>query len=242
MTDYRRPPITEAVVELLFAEPIEFSTVEKAAARFAPLYPVSETDYEVSAEFGPGGARALPMAPVAARLSSRTRSELFLIRRAGYLFSQLPPYPGWEEFIGRARRDYSRAKDVVGPRKLRRIGIRYINRIDVPESRVPIMRVDRILTVPLRELPFGPPGADGFLTQIDKDLGQDGCRVRVVTASVEPVVPNTWAVLLDLDIYKTVDLPTRDDDLWKLIESIRAAKNRVFEAMITDDARELFNR
>jgi uncharacterized protein (TIGR04255 family) len=47
--------------------------------------------------------------------------------------------------------------------------------------------------------------------------------------------------VLDQDLHTEINLPQSDDALYILLNQIHVKKNAVFEACITDRARELFN-
>jgi uncharacterized protein (TIGR04255 family) len=56
--------------------------------------------------------------------------------------SKNAPYGGWDEFIGEARNNWSDWEKVVGWREVSRIGVRYVNRIDIPYSTTGVTRLD----------------------------------------------------------------------------------------------------
>ena len=57
---------------------------------------------------------------------------------------------------------------------------------------------------------------------------------------VEPAGPGIASVVLDIDIFRTQELPSDEEEIWRFFEILHARKNDVFEACITDRARELF--
>jgi len=57
---------------------------------------------------------------------------------------------------------------------------------------------------------------------------------------IAPVRRDSVSVVLDIDIFRIVDLPTDENDIWGYFEQLHIRKNEVFEACITDKARELF--
>jgi uncharacterized protein (TIGR04255 family) len=59
-------------------------------------------------------------------------------------------------------------------------------------------------------------------------------------AMVPPPVPTVVSVVLDLDLFRTTNLPQTEDELWAFFEKLRHRKNQVFEACITDDMRKRF--
>jgi len=51
---------------------------------------------------------------------------------------------------------------------------------------------------------------------------------------------NHVSMVLDIDVFRTDQIPGRDADLWDCIDTVRSLKNAIFEACITDEARKLF--
>jgi uncharacterized protein (TIGR04255 family) len=143
---YRRPPITEAVVELRFAEPIEVDQVDKIKDRLTDDYPVPpQTVQNISIVAGPGNQNRAQVEFGAHRMSSVDATNMAIIGRQHLTASRLAPYNGWEEFTGRARRNWSIWRKVAGWREVTRIGVRYINRIDVPNRDESTVKIDDFL-------------------------------------------------------------------------------------------------
>ena len=53
--------------------------------------------------------------------------------------------------------------------------------------------------------------------------------------------PDCTSVVLDIDLFRDRDLPGDDFELWSFFEVLHDRKNEIFEACITDTARELFD-
>ena len=58
---------------------------------------------------------------------------------------------------------------------------------------------------------------------------------------VPPAKPNVVSVVLDIDVFRTKDVPRNDSDRWTFFEMLHTRKNDVFEASITDATRELID-
>jgi uncharacterized protein (TIGR04255 family) len=54
-------------------------------------------------------------------------------------------------------------------------------------------------------------------------------------------VPGKLSFSLDIDVWRQVDVPQKDNDVLELLGKMRDAKNQLFETFITDKARDLFN-
>jgi uncharacterized protein (TIGR04255 family) len=60
-------------------------------------------------------------------------------------------------------------------------------------------------------------------------------------ALIEPAKPNVASIVLDIDLYRDTNPPQEDSEIWSFFEILRERKNEVFEACITEKARELFH-
>src|SRR5207249_3100467 len=80
---YRRPPITEAVVELRLATPIEFDQIEKIKDRLTDQYPVTPQQMQqISINAGPGNQNTANVEVVGYRCRRQTRPILLSGRRS----------------------------------------------------------------------------------------------------------------------------------------------------------------
>ena len=239
---YPRPPITEAVVGIDFVGTIDESLLRGAKAKLSREYSnqVDEISFTVDLEIGAGQntPKTSLVQQKGFRLRSADASQILLLRPASFTVSQLAPYPGWDVFFGRFKRDWKRWKTVAGFREIKRIGLRYINRIDIP-AREPVVHQENFLRV-YPEVPeqFGPLLAYTVLT---KSLVQDLRSTLTVTTGVVPApILNHMSILFDIDIGCENEPPKKDSDIFDYLQNARRKKNEYFEASITDDARKLF--
>ena len=66
------------------------------------------------------------------------------------------------------------------------------------------------------------------------------CGVNVNYSSApSPLVAHS-SFLLDIDVFREDGIPSNDDELWELVGLLRDHKNAVFESLITDRTRALF--
>ena len=126
---------------------------------------------------------------------------------------------------------------VASPQRIVRVAVRYVNRIDIP---LPLGDFNEYLRTVPEVSPDLPQGLAGYFMRLEIPMDDIKSRCLVNEAIIEPSVPNVVSVVLDIDVFRTEDLPTEEDEIWSFIEDLRARKNSVFEACITDKARELF--
>lgn len=238
---YKKAPITEAVIELRFARPFDPSVVEDAARRMKDEYFFEDIDDGINLKYEVGTSKAeIQTAWQGKKLSSLDRTDCLFFRTNTFVCSRLAPYTGWENFYERAARAWQVWRKVAGPTELARLGVRYVNRIDIPDASGAPMNVEEYLNVSPRSPEFGGH-MSSYTMQIVRPLGSDNCVLVLNSSTVTPPLIGFAALALDIDIFRDTDLPRRDEDLWALINRIRAYKNNVFETCITDQSRALFD-
>jgi uncharacterized protein (TIGR04255 family) len=240
---YKEPPITEAVIEIRFATPIEAAHLTEISTDFRSLYPYEQqvTDVRVHL-FLPspqqGATTAGTVERPGHRLTSLDQTEILLLWPDMLVFSQLAPYPGWDTFFERFRRDWTLSKKLTGYRKISRIGVRYINRIDIPAPG-PVVQHEQYLNI-YPHMPDVFPSLQGYAVQSQVPLPDIGSMLTVNSASVPSPILGHAAFLVDLDIAKENDPPQNDEAIYEFLHRVRIKKNEIFEACITPHARELF--
>jgi len=241
---YKQPPITEAVIEFRFAAPVEASDIAKVSADFASLYPLQHpaVDFRVHVNLtsGPQSQDTVQRIEThGSRLSTEDQAQIFLIWPTNFVFSQLSPYPGWNVFFERFQRDWTIWKKALGYRKITRIGMRYINRIDIPVTEGPVIQHEDYLNI-YPHLPTEFPPLTGYSVATQFPIPDIRCVITINSLSVPSPLLGHAAFTVDVDIAREDDPPQNDVSLYALLNQIRVKKNEIFEACIKPRARELF--
>lgn len=243
---YKRPPITEAVIEIRFAAPlIDADDLDQVSKRFSPSYPFQQPVKNYNVAVGlPAGEEDQPTTKIMKqdghRLLSQEPSEILVLWPWAFVMSQLAPYPGWDSFFGRFDRDWTNWKKAVGFRKINRVGVRFINRIDVKITDGIIEESEYLNVYPQLPDELGP--VTGYGVQTQSPLPDMGCILTVNSASVPSPLLGHGSFVLDIDIAMEINAPQHDDRIYELLNRIRAKKNEVFEMCVTNKARELFQK
>ncbi len=237
---YPYPPITEAVVELRFDSPVSDAMLRKAAGKFSQHYPNEQMQVTKGIKVDLGAATAeFEDKGKTYKRSSDDEAEILLLGEQNFAVSQLAVYPGWDRFHERFVRDWSVFKRVAGFRKLVQIGMRFINRIDVPFDTEGLAHHERYLTLRIA-LPNEYPHTTGYSLYAQLPIEAAKCVANVNSGAVPSPLPEFGSFLLDIDLVRTVDVPQRDEDIGIVLALMREEKNRLFETLITDAARERF--
>ena len=242
---YKRPPITEAVVAIAFATATDSRDLDKVDSSLAGIYPHHQTARNINLEFlmpptHDTAAGTKIREEIGHRRSSDDQTQIVILWPTSFIFSQLAPYPGWDDFLARFTRDWAIWRRVAGYRRLSRVGVRYINRIDIPVTGN-VTHYDEFLNVfPKTPEDLGALFAYGI--QIQFPFPEIEGKITINSGSVASPLLNHISLLFDQDISKEANVPQNEEGIYNLLQQIHLKKNAVFEACITDRARELCNR
>lgn len=244
---YKHPPITEAVIGISFADQVSMVEAEKFQKKLAQYYPnhqeLQNLSLKVALGVGGGGnqsANTDVQKDAGKRFMSSDMTELAVIFPSTITLSQLAPYPGWEHFFERFKRDWIIFKRIFKHRQIQRIGVRYINRIDIPCENQLVNLEDYLTFTPNVTDKYGPLNA--FAVQAAVFMQDIQCKLTINSAAVPSPILDSASFVVDQDIAREVTVPQKDEDIYQLLNQIRTRKNEVFESCITDRTRALFQQ
>ena len=240
--NYLHPPITEAVIEIRIEHEFKKEEQEKLARQLNRTYPNLSIEEAMDVKID-GNELNVQRVHSSFRLSSSDEEDLLVLRPSSFSLSRLAPYAGWPEFIERARRDWAIWLRHMPRRPVVRLGIRYINRIDIPApGDRTVNPSDYLLIVPnVPDIVSRP--ISNYVVQIEAPTHMEHWSTRVVSRHVSPPpLVGYVSLLLDIDNSRTEAIPQRPDELWETVWEARSLKNQIFENCITDTARALFDK
>jgi uncharacterized protein (TIGR04255 family) len=239
---YRRPPITEAALDIRVTLPvgIGLDQLRETGDKLGDRFPATAEQYDITAEItsGPRVGAAAHQRAVGYQFRSEVGDRLFSMGLGGFSYNKLAPYERWETVRDEAKEIWSVYRAVTTPETVKRLGLRYINRLDLP---LPVSDFrDYLRTIP-EISPELPQGLSGYFMRLFIPQDDLGAHLILQEAILPPPHDGVVSILLDIDVFKTGEVPQDNDEIWVFFEQLRLRKNRIFEACITDKARELFS-
>ncbi|MEX0806766.1 MAG: TIGR04255 family protein [Candidatus Binatia bacterium] len=240
--NYLNPPIQEAICEIHFnqSEPLTLQKIESLKPIWSASYPDQKVVQERRVDFhlSPEGLQTKE-GNLGHRLICKSADGKRLVQLSGLFIAtnQLSPYPGWEElFRDTILERFEDLQKAIGPLKFKRVGLRYINRIDVPQ--VPLVWADWFkLTLPAPSLPGFKQRE--FQMQFHQELTED--RRFVINLAALPARDGKVSpVMLDLDLIWE-GAPKEPGELRQVLEHVHGPHRLVFEAYLSNKLRKLFN-
>jgi uncharacterized protein (TIGR04255 family) len=172
---------------------------------------------------------------------SEDRSQAVQARLDGFTFSRFPKYKDWIHLVSEARRLWNIFCDSLQPTKVLRVGVRYVNQINLPLQGGKLRFEDYLATFPEMRGIREDIDLEGFFLRLVIPQ-QDLSAKLILTEALLPSQGDKFGVILDIDLFReNVSLDAKSEDIWPILEGFRDRKNKYFEASITDATRGLFN-
>ncbi len=241
---YSKAPITEAIIDLRVAPRagVSLDLLLRSSTEHESLFPRIDPIFEATGKLqvqpGISASASAQQTQTGFRAISSDGKVVCQRQFSGFTLSRLTPYESWEPFRDLARELWDSYRTVVGCEGVTRIAVRYVNRIDIPMSSVDLKNYFR--TSP-EISPDLPQTMEGFFMQIrlpQSDLASTAILNQTIVPSEKA---GCTSVVLDIDLFQDHALPNDESELWKCFEALHDRKNEIFEACITDAARELFD-
>lgn len=239
-----RAPISEALIDLQ-ARPqkgMGLEAVQKLAdevdgyEQHGPIIAL-QTKWSVTKEHG--AQEQSESREIGVRLHSSDQKYVLQLRTNGFTFSRLEPYETWEKLITEGRRLWEIYRTCFEPDSIVRVATRYINQLKLPMKQGE--HFEEYLAKPPQVPDELPQGVLGFMQRVVVLKPEIDARANVIQLLQDGPAPADYVpIILDIDVYKQIELCPETDDAWKLLADLRVFKNEIFFAYLTEKAVGLF--
>ena len=151
----------------------------------------------------------------------------------GFTFNMLAPYTSWGDFVSQSFKYWEKYKEAIGEYSIDRIAVRYINKIRIPTDG---FEFERYLT----SSPSIPQDLPQTFVAFDSRMvipDESKTIHAIIRQSFELLPTDEVELIVDVDAFKQEQFSL---DLETDFEKLREFKNRIFESLITDSARNTF--
>lgn len=238
---YKNPPIIEAVCEFRLTPDTDWDLTipgllyEKLQDEFPKKQARAVQSLKISTD------------PEGMQQEIRQEQRIALLTEDGKRFVQLgphllsinclSPYPSWDGFNPFIERAFSTLTETLDIKGLERIGLRYVNLIEIPHQ--PVRIEDYFQFYPFLGADL-PQEIGGFSIRCVFPFvdGRDSCRVQL--RQTAPRDSNSTAFILDLDYSLSKPRGIRANESLKWIGEAHQKVEEIFEGAINDRLRSIF--
>ena len=235
---YKNAPIIEAVVDFRFVPEEEGGLLKLYAnsrEQFSTFYPDVRKQIRNEIKIDPANQTA-PTSFVpheALRLASLDGKKILHIESNCFILSQLAPYENWETLVQAMKNGLETLFGRDLNRKIARIGIRFINRFDLPGPSVELS--DYLKVYP--QIPFAFD-INSFTMQSVFPLDDINSKLVIRQALVPSPKSDAVSILLDFELFNEEER-LFTPKVWDFLEHFHQKKNDAFERSITDKLRKI---
>lgn len=236
-------PIVEAVIDLraqpteVFDESAARAFLESRTEEYQFLDSQQELNHQIKIEPGSPPQQTVTNTWKGARFRGSDGKNTVHFNRDGFVFSRQAPYQHWAAFSGEAMQLWRIFQDMAKPEAINRIGLRFINRIELPLGDGDFERFIDPTPQPPRgmDLPFY-----GFLHQETFAIPNYPYAVNLIRTIQPPQGSGGIAIIIDIDVFTLQVGVFTESRIVQMLEEMHWLKNKVFFGSVTDAALEVF--
>lgn len=245
---YATPPLVEAVIEFQFEpRPNGWDSVYfgKMHLQVQEEFPTVETLSGAHVKFGDKTGISLGPAPELKRFIRADGGAVVTVAPDLLGLSVLPQksesgHPGWDWMRTRALGLLSVYNSVVGPKRIRRIGVRYINAIPITPGEFKLRDVlaEESGVVPPVLLDEQKP----FSFRVERVIGAGANwrHVQVLQIAASAVGPDLARLVLDVDQVLTGPHPVEPGVIGRKLDELHEHVHEVFETAVREQVLKSF--
>lgn len=241
---FEKAPITEAILDIRteLSSDVNFEDLEKYHTEIINDFSKKQVSVQFQAEFKVEKDES-PMSNVQSVnngfiFKDDVNSKVIQFRLDGFTFNKIKPYESWEAFSKEANKHWEKYCEIAKPRKINRIALRFINKINIPENESSLKEYIKLLpTVPKS---FPKKQLELFLRNVFFDEKLNIKSIVTETIDINEKTEILTPFILDIDVFKESTTGFDSGKIWAEFEELRICKNKLFFDITTKKCQDLF--
>ena len=230
-----KAPIVEAVIDIRVVPLVKWDEtgLQAELKQRLPDFPKVETLREARVQIVPPGQPGKPafedVGCVGLKLHSNDNLHIVQFNKGAFVFSRLKPYADWGKFSQEALRLWAIYCELLKPTEVRRIGLRFINRIAIKQTTIELSDYYK----------YPPESLKGLNWPLAGYLHHDVMQVPETVYSVNVIktvqnIPGEIGLLLDIDVFMPSQFAYNELRIIECLEEMRWVKNKIFFGSLTE--------
>ena len=170
----------------------------------------------------------------------RDKEKQFVLRlqKDGISYHKLKPYTSFTDILPQLKELWWKYCEIFQPAGVSQIGLRFVNRIELPNDVTAENLSDYLSVVPHVKLP-SETDIKNILSRVHVESNELSGYISF--SNVSTIQPSIEAVILDIDTWKSHDSSASNQVIWNDFSELRAFKNKLFLESLTEKCLSLFN-
>lgn len=228
-----KAPIVEAAIDIRIVPSVKWdeTSLQRELKQRLPDYPkivpLRGARFEINAKKLLNPA-VEDFGCVSLKLHSGDNLHIAQFNKDAFVFSRLKPYENWEQFSAEALRLWGIYYELLKPKQVTRIGLRFINRISIKQEKVELADYYKYPPV-LKELNWT---LAHYLHHDVMQVPETSYRVNLIKTVQN--VPGEIGLILDIDVFTGEGFEYNELHLRRFLKEMRWVKNKMFFSSLTD--------
>jgi len=240
---YKNSPIIEAVCEIQFEEhsPWDGTTPGLVYEKVKSMFPIRRQATRITLGVTATSEEVGPQLGTIQLTQFFRKDEKALIQVGPNVLSinVLKPYPSWRKFLPLINKGLTAYLDVAEPQSIQRIGLRYINHINISSQSIKLEDYFEFRPFVGPNLPQDY-GAFGLGIQIPYQDSKDMLSLQIGSLPNPNISVDQATLILSLDYYLLKPKSINLEEISSWVETAHTNIEDVFEACITQKLKDTF--
>lgn len=238
---YKNPPLSEVVCEFQFGQdsPWDLTIPGLVYEKVRETFPTRKQVARVMMGFSANEGEIAQQigAPPVMRFSSEDEKLVMQVGLHLLSINHLKPYSSWEHFFPLILESFHTYREVANPRSIHRIGLRYVNTIDLPG---PNLKLEDYFEFRPYLGPNLPRTIGSFMLAVQLPYEDLRDMLNLQLVSLAGLSIETSKIILDLDYFLAQPGSVSLDNVSSWLDNAHAHVERIFEGCISDNLRRRF--
>jgi len=242
-TVYNNPPINEAVLTIGFkkVDHILKESLVSVNDSFREEFPVKKDIVSYEGDINIGKDIEPELTTNNKHINgysfwNKEKTRLYQLTKDRFSYNMLKPYTNRNEFVNKAKVIWSEFDHVINPDQISSISLRYINRVLIP---LPIEDFKDYISITPKVPEILPDSLNSFFNQVQIPMNDD--ILVTISTTIEPDRNDQLPYILDIMVTKYGRPSLNKNEFWGDLVDMLDLKNDIFENVITDKTRKLFD-
>lgn len=245
---YPNPPIVEAVCEFIFENIIQnafdttIGTDNETLKAFRSRFPHQEKIPSFGVIFDTVKKTSLPVSEEIYQFASEDRKTLVRIDKNKLSIHQLKPYQKWEpHFFPCIQQAFSTVLSICSPGKIIRLGLRYLNQIDIKDENLDLSKYFHGIS----KIEIEGYGSEiGFQVTTQRLINKDDSTNLRLTLVKNPdasvLETSEHKLILDIDLFSALTRESDAEGYAAWLNTHKKLARGLFDGLISKETVELF--
>ena len=240
---YKNSPIVEALCEFQFipSHPWDMTIPGLFYEKIRNDFPEKKQQMGFGVGFQPKEKSVEQKIEMNQRIQFLRTDKTALVQVAADLLviNHLKPYPTWDIFKPILFKNLDLYKEIANPKGFKRIGLRYINKIDIPSESIEMSEYFNFYPPIPKDL---PQIHSDFNMQVEIPYENERDRLLLTLTKGKAIPEKSDIISIILGLYHVMVIPEKVsfDEVEEWTEKAHTIIEKAFESCITDKCRTLF--